>query len=66
MKTEFGNFNDVLVAAQNRIEQTSRELDKLVGVRTRKINSKLREVSELSSAESQKLLEANDSLDIND
>lgn len=66
VKTEFGNFNDVLVAAQNRIEQTSRELDKLVGVRTRKINSKLREVSELSSAESQKLLEANDSLDIND
>lgn len=60
VKTEFSTFNDVLVAAQKRIEQTSSELDKLVGVRTRKINSKLRSVSELPSLESQKMLDTTD------
>ena len=38
VKTEFATFEDVLAAAQKRIEQTGAELDKLVGVRTRKIN----------------------------
>ncbi|MEG1887265.1 MAG: DNA recombination protein RmuC [Oscillospiraceae bacterium] len=63
VKTEFSTFNDVLLAAQNRIEQTSRELDKLVGVRTRKINSKLREVTELPGADSVKLLETFDDIE---
>lgn len=58
VKTEFGKFEDVLAAAQKRIEQTGAELDKLVGTRTRKINSKLREVSLLPAEESQKLLDA--------
>lgn len=63
VKTEFTTFNDVLVAAQNRIEQTSRELDKLVGVRTRKINSKLRNISELPSTDSKQLLDIADEYD---
>lgn len=58
VKTEFSRFEDVLSAAQKRIEQTGAELDKLIGVRTRKINSKLREVSELPSLESQELLDS--------
>lgn len=58
VKTEFNTFADVLSAAQKRIEQTGAELDKLVGVRTRKINSKLREVSALPAMESKELLEA--------
>jgi len=41
VKTEFGKFEEVLTAAQNRIQQTSDELDKLVGTRTRAINKQL-------------------------
>jgi len=37
----------VLEATQKRLEQTSTELDKLVGVRTRQIRSKLRSVTAL-------------------
>ena len=57
VKTEFATFEDVLAAAQKRIEQTGAELDKLVGVRTRKINSKLRSVSVLPAEESARLLD---------
>lgn len=56
VKTEFSNFQNVLEAAQKRIEQTHEELDKLVGVRTRKINSKLRTVAEASAEETAALL----------
>ncbi|MBQ3393772.1 MAG: DNA recombination protein RmuC [Oscillospiraceae bacterium] len=49
VKTEFSKFGDALDAAQNRMRQTSEELDKLVGVRTRAINRKLREVESYSS-----------------
>ncbi len=58
VKTEFNTFEVVLSAAQKRIEQTGAELDKLVGVRTRMINSKLREVSALPSTESRELLDS--------
>jgi DNA recombination protein RmuC len=57
VKTEFATFTEVLEAAQKRIEQTGIELDKLVGVRTRKINSKLREVSALPVADIHELLD---------
>ncbi len=60
VKTEFNTFGEVLSKAQQRIEQTSAELDKLVGVRTRKINSRLRGVSELPAAEAAGLLESAD------
>ena len=56
VKTEFGNFETVLEQAQRRIEQTSRELDKLVGVRTRQINRRLKSVTALPSEDSAKLL----------
>ncbi len=56
VKTEFGNFEKVLAKAKERIDQTGDELDKLIGVRTRKINSKLRKVEELPAAEAQKVL----------
>lgn len=58
VKTEFNTFTEVLSKAQQRIEQTHDELDKLVGVRTRKINSKLREVSSLPAEESKVMLDA--------
>lgn len=64
VKTEFSRFETVLAAAQKRIEQTGEELDKLIGVRTRKINSKLRGVSELPTIEeSEELLNSVPDLD---
>jgi DNA recombination protein RmuC len=56
VKTEFSTFEDVLKKAQQRIEQTNDELEKLVGVRTRKINSKLRTVVELPAEDAATLL----------
>ena len=49
VKTEFETFGTVLESAQRRIEQTSQELDKLVGVRTRKIQSTLKKVTKLEA-----------------
>ncbi|MDD6763030.1 MAG: DNA recombination protein RmuC [Clostridiales bacterium] len=46
VKTEFGKFESVLTSAQNRINQANAELDKLVGVRTRAINRRLRTVEQ--------------------
>ena len=57
VKTEFDKFQDVLVATQNRLDQANRELDKLVGVRTRVIQRKLKEVQQLEPEQSRKLLE---------
>ena len=56
VKTEFGRFGEALAAAQTRIEQTGDELEKLVGVRTRQINRKLKSVAELPADESELLL----------
>ncbi|MBQ1504881.1 MAG: DNA recombination protein RmuC, partial [Oscillospiraceae bacterium] len=55
VRTEFDRFGEVLEATQKRLEQTSAELDKLVGVRTRQIKNKLREVTSLPQAEAEAL-----------
>jgi DNA recombination protein RmuC len=47
VKAEFEKFSDVLGATQRRLDQARDELDKLVGVRTRAIRSRLREVESL-------------------
>lgn len=57
VKTEFDKFGDVLAATQQRITQANAELDKLVGTRTRKIQSKLRNVTSLPDDNSHILLE---------
>lgn len=41
VKTEFEKFNEVLTMTQQRIDQANKELDKLVGVRSRQISRKL-------------------------
>jgi DNA recombination protein RmuC len=41
VKKEFETFNSVLLATQQRLDQANKELDKLVGVRTRMIAKKL-------------------------
>ncbi len=69
VKTEFTRFEDVLVKAQSRISQAGTEIDKLVGVRTRAIQKRLRlvedggdDVSRLSTGEerSESGIEASD------
>ncbi|MDO4566297.1 MAG: DNA recombination protein RmuC [Oscillospiraceae bacterium] len=58
VKTEFETFGAVLAQTQQRLEQAGSELDKLVGVRTRQIQRKLKEVTAIPSVEeSAKLLE---------
>lgn len=44
VKLEFDKFNDVLVQTQQRLDQANKELDKLVGVRTRQIQRKLKNI----------------------
>ncbi|MBQ4612793.1 MAG: DNA recombination protein RmuC [Clostridia bacterium] len=56
VKTEFEKFSSAIEAAQNRLEQASDELDKLVGVRTRQIQRKLASVTTLSDNEAVALL----------
>lgn len=48
VKTEFEKFEKVLDKAHDKMMAASRELDDLVGVRTRAINRKLRDVSEFA------------------
>lgn len=63
VKSEFDNFAKVLESTQNRINQANKELDKLVGVRTRAIQRKLREVEKLESGEeSEGILSISDEL----
>ncbi|MDO4271086.1 MAG: DNA recombination protein RmuC [Eubacteriales bacterium] len=56
VKTEFDKFEACLTQTQTRLDQASRELDKLVGTRTRAIKRRLKGVTELSEAESQSVL----------
>lgn len=57
IKTEFGKFGDLLEKTQKKLNEANSELDKLVGVRTRIIQRKLKDVHELPETESQSLLE---------
>lgn len=56
VKTEFAKFETVLNAAQNKLNQASSEIDKLVGTRTRQINRKLEGVEKLSHDQAYKYL----------
>ena len=47
VKREFDTFADVLEKTQTRLNQANTELDKLVGVRTRKIQNQLSKVQKL-------------------
>ena len=60
VKTEFETFEKVLNSAKDRIRKVDEDLDKLVGVRTRQINRKLREVDKLDTDTSKKMIETLD------
>lgn len=57
VKTEFGKFSMLLERTQKKLNEANSELDKLVGVRTRTIQRKLKEVQELPEGESTRYLE---------
>lgn len=57
VKSEFGKFGGVLEKAQKKINEANKELDNLVGTRTRMMLSKLRKVEELPKTETAKLLD---------
>lgn len=56
VKTEFDTFADVLTKTQEKIDQANKELDKLVGVRTRQIQKKLGDVQVLPISEAERLI----------
>jgi DNA recombination protein RmuC len=61
VKTEFGNFEKVLLSAKQKIDKAGEDIDKLVGTRTRKIQVKLRSITELPEDEARNVLgEGND------
>lgn len=60
VKTEFDKFADALTMTQSRLEQASSELDRLVGVRTRQIQRKLRGVASLPQEQSAALFPENE------
>ncbi|MBE6701635.1 MAG: DNA recombination protein RmuC [Ruminococcaceae bacterium] len=47
VKTEFGKFEDVLIATQKKLDQATGELETLVGTRTRMIRRKLRDITDM-------------------
>lgn len=63
VKTEFATFGKVLESAQTKILGASGEIDKLVGTRTKMINSKLKKFEELPIQESKSILETNNDVD---
>lgn len=58
VKQEFDKFGDVLEATQQRLDQANKELDKLVGVRTRQIQRKLKDVQTPAKELSEKIYDA--------
>lgn len=63
VKSEFMKFGGVLENAQNKLNLAQKELDNLVGVRTRQIQKKLDKVTSLDEINSEKILEISQSND---
>jgi DNA recombination protein RmuC len=57
VKSEFMRFEDVLKKAQNQLNSANKNLDELMGARTRKILKSLNTVTELPSGESENVVE---------
>lgn len=58
VRTEFDKFESALRDAQNKIDQANRGLDTLVGVRTRQIQRKLKNVALLPADEAKEIITA--------
>ncbi len=60
VKTEFGRFQDALVKAQNKIRQADSDLETLVGTRTRVMQRKLKNISDISDEKSLQIITFDD------
>ena len=58
VKSEFESFAKVLSSAQQRADQLSDELDKLVGARTRQMQRKLKDISVISLEEAKEIIDS--------
>ncbi len=56
VKTEFGNFEKVLISAKQKIDKAGEDIDKLVGTRSHKIQVRLRGITELPEDEARKVI----------
>ena len=56
VKTEFEKFGDVMLSMQRHLNQTSSDLEDLMGRRTRAITRKLRNVQQLDDDRASELL----------
>ncbi len=61
VKTEFGKFAEVLSKAQKKFGEANDEIEKLVGTRTRMINSKLKSITALDEHETSLILDTGSS-----
>jgi DNA recombination protein RmuC len=66
VKSEFMTFGKVLESAQTKLKGASGEIEKLVGTRTKMINSKLKSFEEISLPEAKALLETNNEVEAAD
>ena len=60
VKNEFGKFGGMLEKVQKNLQSAGDQLEEVMGVRTRAIERRLRQVEALPTDESQKILELND------
>lgn len=63
VKTEFAKFSDILETARTKLRRANDDLDVLIGTRTRAIQRKLKEVTQLTSDDSLRLLEITDDIE---
>ena len=66
VKTEFSKFSDVLEMTRAKLRKANDDLDTLIGTRTRAIQRKLREVTELPSDSSESILEIPRTISLSD
>jgi DNA recombination protein RmuC len=59
VKTEFGSYKDVLLKAKKSIDKAGEEIERLVTTRTNKIQSKLKNLTELPEEEAKNILDSN-------
>lgn len=57
VKTEFEKFGDILENSQKKLRQVNDELDTLIGVRSRAITRKLKDVERLDTPDANRLLD---------
>ncbi len=57
VKTEFNKFAEALEKTQNKVNSAAEELDKLVGTRTKMMNSKLKSIDTMDDATARQILE---------